>query len=123
MNALKLRGRGFNMIVDAVAGDGPGRYCPSRHRMPLNTGNERSQQRWTTRRATSACPCGPVARSHPNYATAHLHEAHDPEDAYSCKPFGYFNMTLCSCPPEELWSAFEVWPAGYSSSRHSTPFD
>jgi hypothetical protein len=48
-----------------------------------------------------------VARSHPSYASAHFHEAHDQARAIDCEPHGYFNMTLFSCAPETLWDAFE----------------
>ena len=54
-----------------------------------------------------ALHCAEVARSHPAYQTAHFHEAHDQELAIDCKPHGYFNMTLFSCAPENLWSEFE----------------
>lgn len=54
-----------------------------------------------------ALHCCEVAKSHPNYATAHFHEAWDQEDAINCRPHAYFNMALFSCPPTELYSAFE----------------
>jgi hypothetical protein len=48
-----------------------------------------------------------VAKSHPAYATAHFHEAHDSEKALRELPHGYLAMTLFSCAPEVLWTTFE----------------
>ena len=39
--------------------------------------------------------------------SAHFHEAYDQAAAIDGAPHGYFNMSLFSCPPAELWSAFE----------------
>ena len=54
-----------------------------------------------------ALHCCEVARSHPDYCSAHFHEAIDQDDAIDCKPHGYFNMTLFKCPPAELFERFE----------------
>ena len=54
-----------------------------------------------------ALHCAEVARSHPAYCSAHFHEAYDQAAAIDGAPHGYFNMSLFSCPPAELWSAFE----------------
>ena len=54
-----------------------------------------------------ALHCCEVARSHPDYCSAHFHEAIDQSDADDCKPHGYFNMTLFKCPPTELYTRFE----------------
>ena len=54
-----------------------------------------------------ALHCCEVARSHPDYCSAHFHEAIDQNDAIDCKPHGYFNMTLFKCPPDELFERFE----------------
>ena len=54
-----------------------------------------------------ALHCCEVARSHPDYCSAHFHEAIDQNDAIDCKPHGYFNMTLFKCPPAELFERFE----------------
>ena len=54
-----------------------------------------------------ALHCCEVARSHPDYCSAHFHEAVDQDDAIDCKPHGYFNMTLFKCPPAELFERFE----------------
>ena len=54
-----------------------------------------------------ALHCCEVARSHPDYCSAHFHEAIDQSDAVDCKPHGYFNMTLFKCPPAELYTRFE----------------
>ena len=54
-----------------------------------------------------ALHCAEVARSHPAYCSAHFHEAYDQAAAIDGAPHGYFNMSIFSCPPAELWSAFE----------------
>ena len=42
------------MRVDDVAGDGPGRYCSPRHRMPFN-----STKRWFEMRVDDVAGNGP----------------------------------------------------------------
>ena len=44
----------FQMRVDDAAGNGPGRYCSPRHRMPLK--KREFKMRWMTRRAMCAGP-------------------------------------------------------------------
>jgi hypothetical protein len=34
--------------------------------------------------------------------------AYEQEDAITCKPHGYFNMSLFSCAPTDLYGEFEA---------------
>ena len=51
--------------------------------------------------------CAEVAKSHPNYQTAHFHESHDAEKAINEEAHAYLAMSLFSCAPESLWTEFE----------------